>query len=1003
MKQQQPYSLPDTRRPRAGWQLPAFFAAYLLCFLLGTTPSAAQADSKGTDFRFTFLPNYHDALFDNRDSLYIFIAVEQPTSGEILYSDRYGQVSKQAFSIADPTAMYTFAVPSLQFELEGFNNSGVIPSFNEQNEQVALQSFHITTDADATVYAMSRSYKSTDAFLVLPTDALGKHYAVLSYKSNGRSNGPILDGFSTPSQFVVVATENNTEVQITPSEPTWENGMEPQRVVLQAGECYLVQAGLTPLRLNTDLTGTRITSSKPVAVFSGHQRATIPAEQSDKLRTRNLLAEHLPPIETWGYRALATPYPIPYNETKTGNDLVRVLAFYDSTVVTINGVQTATLVGGTYYEQPLQQAAYIEATAPILVAQYKKTSRAEMESAGRSGDPFMMLIPPEEQFLPSYRFINPQVESKTPEPPFFKPIIFQEQYATVVVPRLHVPSLRLDGAPVTATFTDIPGTPWAYAHLAVSDGVHTVEAAVPIGLYVYGYGEADSYGYTGGMKAVLIPKDLTPPQLITRSVCTTAGGTVYDSTTSDSGIRSIEAPESLRVNVDVQLPVLQDFPPVASFSARLTDPYQDGRLRIVATDSARLHTERDIVIYGFTVSATVAGTGETLVEATTRIKREVCFDLELHNYGTTTHTLAATIADPRFSVATTQPIYIAPGEKQLLRVCFESDDADTFLDTLILSNDCAKRLALPFAIEAVNDTNRPQFAARLDTCTIRREGIVSEELSTDWGLQEVSGGLMVNATIEMDYSEFPRVVRYTATLVDESADGIVEIIAIDEAGNELHLRDTIPGRTLRPKLEHYQLPNLPPPAARYDSVEVYNVGLLPVEITSAHFRENVFFSVPFAQFPIVVPPQESRAIHIVFAPAAEQLYADTIDIRQLCGSLPISVSGRGHTPPRILSTGCDVRIALTTEPGAHHAQITGGYPNPADGTATLRMIVPARGTMAVRLYNELGAQAQEAEFTAEMPGVYDIVLDISDLDSGAYIAVVQTTGATLSYRLIIRH
>ncbi len=1000
MKPRQSYPLPSSLRNAAG----GYTVLVVLLWFAFCQPVAAQPDSQGRDFRFTFPPNYHDALFDNRDSLYIFVAASKPTTGEISYRNRYGQSWIHTFSVADPAAMYTFAVPAMQFELEGFNNSGVIPSFNEQNEQVALQSFRVTTDADVTVYAMSRSYKSSDAFLVLPVDALGRHYAVLSYNSNGRANGPVLDGFSTPSQFAIVATEDNTEVEIAPAQPTWENGMAEQRFVLQAGECYLVQAEISRGQLLTDLTGTKITTSSPVAVFSGHQRATIPIEQSSELRTRDYLIEQLPPVEAWGYRALAIPYPAAHNQTSSGNDLVRILAFYDSTHVVINGAATAVLAAGNYYEQALLQPLRIEATSPVLVAQYKKTSRADMEAAGKSGDPFMMLIPPEEQFLASYRFINPQVELSIPEPPFFKPIVFQEQYATIVIPQSHISSFRLDGSSVaTDMFQPVPGTQWMYAQLPLSDGVHSAEAGTGFGLYVYGYGEADSYGYTGGMRAALIPKDLTPPELAATAECVVAG-IVHDSATADSGIRSVEAPESLRVNVEVELPSISDtFPPVAAFGAHLADVYRDGSLRIIVQDSARLRTEKDIVLYGFTVDAAVVATGGTSIEATTRINRELCFDIELRNYGTTTHTVSAALPGTRYSLATSMPLRVNPGERKFVRVCFQSSEAGMFRDTLVISNVCTARTTVTFAVEAVHDTAQPQFTAIVDTCSLQHKGTIAEQLPTDWGLQSVRVERTHNAVISIDSGGFPLMIRYTASLVDPDNDGIVEILAIDEAGNELHLADTIQGRTLRAVQMAYVLPPTPPPAGQYSGVEVYNAGLLPMEITGAYFHSNVSFSAPLSQFPVVVPPQESRVIQIIFAPDANRLYTDTIDIAHLCTAIPIALSAAGSSPPRIVSTGCDVRIALSASPSADALLLLAGYPNPADEEVILRMIARAREPIALRLYTAHGVAAKEAEFTADTTGVYDIAIDTSALQSGAYIAVVQTAGALLSRRLIIKH
>ncbi|MGB1220433.1 MAG: hypothetical protein ACPG43_02780, partial [Alcanivoracaceae bacterium] len=61
-------------------------------------------------------------------------------------------------------------------------------------------------------------------------------------------------------------------------------------------------------------------------------------------------------------------------------------------------------------------------------------------------------------------------------------------------------SPALDGGPLPAvSFAAVPGTEYVSAAVPVSLGVHNITADEPFGLYVYGFSDADSYGYPGGM------------------------------------------------------------------------------------------------------------------------------------------------------------------------------------------------------------------------------------------------------------------------------------------------------------------------------------------------------------------------------------------------------------------------------------------------------------------------------------------------------------------------
>ncbi len=471
------------------------------------SPAQGSIDSKGTDFWLTFMPNFHQKDKNNKDrnndSLFIFIASGSPTQGTITYKNRSGNVFQNSFSITDTNQMYTFSVAYSGYELEGRNNSGLSFINNSQVETIAPQSFHITSENEVTVYALSQAIMTSDAFLTLPTDALGTEYYVMSYNSDGAvlANNS-LSFQSTPSECAIVATDNNTVIHIIPKASTGAGKSGPRDITLNTGEVYLIQAEVTQFNLRGDLTGTNITSSKPIAVFAGHQRSKIPLENAALLNSRDFLCEQMPPVSTWGKNYFITPYPQSNNVAKIGYDIYRVLASTDNTVISLNGNAITRLNKGEFYQAPLTQAGFISASTPVLVAQFKKTSQDVQSFNDVASDPFMMIIPPREQYLKRYRCTNAQVLNQSASN-----VTYTEQYMTIIVPKYALDSVKIDGNRIQPFRTDdvpfVPSanfcTPYVYAWLAVADGVHSIEAGVPFGLLVYGYGAANSYGYVGGM------------------------------------------------------------------------------------------------------------------------------------------------------------------------------------------------------------------------------------------------------------------------------------------------------------------------------------------------------------------------------------------------------------------------------------------------------------------------------------------------------------------------
>ncbi|XP_064385989.1 IgGFc-binding protein-like [Halichondria panicea] len=144
-----------------------------------------------------------------------------------------------------------------------------------------------------------------------------------------------------------------------------------------------------------DLTGTRITSSKPLSVFSGSDCANVPQD----INYCDHLVEQVPPTVTWGSKFLVASL-----EGRYSGERIRVLSARAASVtvncntnVSVSEFQLQS--GGRFreFELLIESFCCIESTSPVLVAQYAYGG----ESDG-IGDPFMMIIPPIEQFTNNY-------------------------------------------------------------------------------------------------------------------------------------------------------------------------------------------------------------------------------------------------------------------------------------------------------------------------------------------------------------------------------------------------------------------------------------------------------------------------------------------------------------------------------------------------------------------------------------------------------------------------
>lgn len=423
-----------------------FIAALLMVLpqsLLGQTIS----DSKGTDFWVMFNENYPST---NGDLVALFITSDVDTTGTV---DGPGVVGGPIPFVVSANGVTTVPLNT------SVRHAGI--------DNVLAKGVHIVANDEVTVYGLNRLVASTDAFMALPTDALGTDYLVFAYKNNfGAATGGI------GTQFGIVATQDATQVTITPSISVGTHTAQtPYIITLQKGETYQLRSS----SLGADLSGTSVTSDRPVALFAGHLCANVPSAQ---IGFCDHLVEQVPSTSQWGSNFLTVPLA-----TRVGGDTFRILAQHDGTQVTINGVVVATINRGQVHEASLTSAASIVTSEPVLVGQYSNGT----EFDGVTSDPFMVLVPPYEQFLTQYTITTPSSG-------------FSVNFVNVVAPTATVGSVTLDGVTIPAgEFTAIAGSTFSAARVSLSLGGHHLAGPQPFGITVYGFDIADSYGYPGGM------------------------------------------------------------------------------------------------------------------------------------------------------------------------------------------------------------------------------------------------------------------------------------------------------------------------------------------------------------------------------------------------------------------------------------------------------------------------------------------------------------------------
>lgn len=496
-------------------------------FLAGNILSAKQTETEGTSFWFA-LPKVNsstgEAAKGTLSGDYYEIWVESRVNTAVRFYDAHQtQISTQAVIGGKLTAI---AIPAGKLHDQSETVESEKAMYVEADDPISL-----------TVYI---AYNFTgEAYKILPVSALGKEYYTLNlyndyllFRNESRPR-------STPGEFLIVATENGTNIEISPAAKTAKkvNAGGDISITLNKGQSYLVMSDtnyLSAHNAETDLTGSHIVASKPVAVFSGHSKGAYPLLSSKYFGircdwSRNLMIESMIPIELLGKNYVIVPNQYSdrtkgYNQNLIADirgDMIKFVATKDNTIinqVNTNGssIKLATIKkAGEWFEiSSLQAPTCFTASEPVLVGQYGKTwmywaggiivykdgqnknsKEDKLQTPTQSGQGQLYTVIPTEQWTSYCEFNSPNSVKN-----WFN-LIFKtgdEKY------------LSINGEPLMdeygSSVTKIENSSYSYLSQLAGNGFNYIESSNPNALFAcYSYGDMDgsntgfAYGYPAAM------------------------------------------------------------------------------------------------------------------------------------------------------------------------------------------------------------------------------------------------------------------------------------------------------------------------------------------------------------------------------------------------------------------------------------------------------------------------------------------------------------------------
>ena len=331
-----------------------------------------QQSNYGIHFILGFTQQHSSVLYDGYNEITIIARFNaKVTVTSLFMKDLHNTTSIKAGKT------FTFTVPT---------------SFRMAGTGIEKKGIEIKSTAEIAVIGANYAYRTSDAYLALPTTTLGKTYVVATKQTEGSVNIGIISQRDGTKVSITLKTTGN----FTFLNSTYTSG--------QSFTITLAKLETFQLIHNSDMSGTIITSSYPLAAVSGSPCDYVGAGYCDHL------VSFLLPVKKWGKQYIL----VPSIDSNITGDFYRVFASQE-TMVKSRGL-TESLHPGEFLEISLtknESSSFVFCSKPCQAVQYLKGA-----VLNKKPDPSSIILPSTEQFATSYKVV---------------PILKRQQFANYII------------------------------------------------------------------------------------------------------------------------------------------------------------------------------------------------------------------------------------------------------------------------------------------------------------------------------------------------------------------------------------------------------------------------------------------------------------------------------------------------------------------------------------------------------------------------------------------
>lgn len=607
------------------------------------------------------------------------------------------------------------------------------------SQVVQEKGIRLTSDRPISVMTYQAWMGNGDVAYHLPIGSWGREYVTMNMYQDRYQGAEEKKPEYRPSQIIIIAAHDSTDVTYTPKVTTEGSPMHPsvaagtpKTIRLNAGQTFTIKDKIDTSRyrdMRSDMSGTHITSTKPVGVLSGHTKVAV-MRMPDVIPPTSIFAEpahmvrnnvHDVMLPTSMAGTMFITVHLQYTSTRVvgqgaaefgidddRGDAIRILATEDGTTVTSlledgSGFrQEATLQRGESFMATSVEVAKVWKTdKPVLVGQYGKSYAKILPPVIRTkqGNEQPQLFPTPETGMPMLQMV----------PPLSRAIAYgafwapegMDNFFNLVCKTAEAGLINVDGRPLTDRFgssiAQIRGTEYSYVRTPISAGNHVVASDNPnVRWIAWSYGSLDglqqgrAYGAPLGVDAVTPCSDsiAVTDQLdcdVQATIALTGSGQQC------SAIHSIYADTLVNAVLNIDTTFQPGLSTATTYTVNFTDSFVFGSAVIRVQSSSGSWVTRTYTYDPMLRAPQVEVIGIPDTFSIAHVDSLFCVDAFIKNPGTATidvRGIRLQYRNSRGNVAPTD-VRIPPFDSVVVRICLSSFSSQRIIvDTLLADIGC---------------------------------------------------------------------------------------------------------------------------------------------------------------------------------------------------------------------------------------------------------------------------------------------------------------------------